>query len=207
MRFIDLNKYFLRRKNMKKTMWIITTALTVLLYASCNDGLSNSSGTGQSGSTDRKDRSQRTTIDPAKYIDFTVPGTNAKMFKKQDLLADLWGTFRSENGNSFIKIDRQEGAIVISSDSAVYQGKSNVNMYAKYVFDVAAASSDCLYIRMADKRSAHLIIGSDSFQDGAVPDLLVCLPLYGYSRNRIEVSPVMNGFIAMPSGTYWADKK
>jgi hypothetical protein len=41
----------------------------------------------------------------------------------------------------------------------------------------------------------------------AVPDLAVCLPLYGYSRNRIEVSPVMNGFIAMPSGTYWAVKK
>jgi hypothetical protein len=192
---------------MKKILCIITATLAVLWCATCNDGLSMSSGTRQSGSTDHKDRGQRTAIDPMKYVDFTVQGTNAKMFKKQDLLADLRGTFRAENGNSFIKIDRQEGTVVISSDSAVYQGKSNVNMYAKYVFDVAAASSDCLYIRMADKRNAHLIIGNDSFQDGAVPDLLVCLPLYGYSRNRIEISPVMNGFIAMPSGTYWADKK
>jgi hypothetical protein len=41
------------------------------------------------------------------------------------------------------------------------------------------------------------------FRNDAMPDLAVCLPLYGYSRNRIEVSSVMDGYIVMPSGTYW----
>jgi len=35
----------------------------------------------------------------------------------------------------------------------------------------------------------------------------VCVPLYGFSRNRIEVSPIMSGYAAMPSGTYWAVKQ
>jgi hypothetical protein len=60
---------------------------------------------------------------------------------------------------------------------------------------------------MDGKKKAQLIIDHEVMVNHAVPDLLVCVPLYGFSRNRIEVSPVMDGYIAMPSGTYWAQKK
>jgi hypothetical protein len=69
--------------------------------------------------------------------------------------------------------------------------------------DIQAASEDCLYIKKSHKKSGFLIVDGAIYRDDAVPDLAVCLPLYGYSQNRIEVSSVMNGFITMPSGTYW----
>jgi hypothetical protein len=122
-------------------------------------------------------------------------------------LADLNGKYIQENGNGYIRFDRQEGTVTISSDNAFFNGQKGLNMYARYVFDVDAASDNCLYIRPDKNKKGQMVIGAEAFSDLTLPDLAVCLPLYGFSRNRIEVSPVMNGYIAMPSGTYWAEKK
>jgi hypothetical protein len=66
-----------------------------------------------------------------------------------------------------------------------------------------AASTDCLYIRHNKSLAGTLLIDGEEYRNEQIPDLSVCLPLYGFSKNRIEISPVMNGYIVMPSGTYW----
>lgn len=179
----------------------------VVILAACNSGMNNERGTAANGKNDRIDRSQRTVLDAARYIDFTVRENNAAKFTRQDIMYDLNNTYRLRGGNSYITIDRKDGTVTLSSDDAWYKETGGHNMYAKYVFDVQAASSDCLYLKMDSKKKAQLIIDSETMINHAVPDLTVCVPLYGYSRNRIEVSPIMDGFIAMPSGSYWAVKK
>jgi hypothetical protein len=194
----------IKEENMRKAMIVLSV---VVLAAACNAELNGGRGQAESGKNDHIDRSQRTVIDGAKYVDFTVSETNAAKYTKQDILSDLNSTFRIKGGNSYIFFDRKDGTVTISSDDAWYRESGGHNMYARYVFDVQAASGDCLYIKMDGKKKGQLIIDNESMENHEIPDLLACVPLYGYSRNRIEVSPVMEGYILMPSGTYWADKK
>jgi len=181
-------------------------AVVVMLLIACNSGMDGGRGTAVNGKNDKIDHSQRTVLDGAVYIDFTVKENNAAKFTKQDILYELNNTYRLKGGNSYITIDRKDGTVTLSSDDAWYKDSGGHNMYAKYAFDVQAANNDCLYIKMDSKKKAQLIIDSEAMVNQAVPDLLVCVPLYGFSRNRIEVSPVMDGYILMPSGTYWAQK-
>lgn len=192
---------------MKKKL-LVVAVMVLAAVVSCNNGLTGSGGRmAEKGGNERKDKSRRTVIDDAAYIDFTLVKNNAAKFTRQDLLMALNGTYYREGGNSYIKVDRQRGEITISSDNAFYKGEKGQNMYAKYLFDVDAANNDCLYIKPEKTKRANLLIGSDSFSGHETPELTVCLPLYGYSRRRIEVSPVMDGYIAMPSGTYWLERK
>jgi hypothetical protein len=185
----------------------VLLAVIVLVAVSCNNGLSSSGGMITSGSNNRVDRSKRTVIDSSKYIDFTVKENNAAKYTKQDILTELNGKYVQENGNGYISINRKDGTVTISSDNAFFNGQNGQNMYARYVFNVDAANNDCLYIRPDKNKKGQMVIGAQAFSDHDLPDLAVCLPLYGFSRNRIEVSPVINGYIAMPSGTYWSEKR
>ena len=186
---------------------LVMTVMTVLVITACNQGLSDSRGMSSKGMNERIDRRQRTTLDAAKYVDFTIRENNAGKFTKQDVMYELNGTYKIAGGNSYITIDRLDGTVTLSSDDAWYNDSAGHNMYAKYAFDVQAANENCLYLKMSGKRKAQFLMDNEAKTNQAVPDLLVCVPLYGYSRNRIEVSPVMDGYIAMPSGTYWAVKK
>jgi len=186
---------------------LIGIMIVLAVFAACNSGMNNDRGTTVNGKNEKIDRSQRTVIDSAKYIDFTLRENNAARFSRQDIMYGLNDTYRLKGGNSYISIDRKDGTVTLSSDDAWYKDSGGHNMYAKYSFDVQAANDDCLYIKMDSKRKAQLIIDHEVMVNHAVPDLLVCVPLYGFSRNRIEVSPIMDGYIAMPSGTYWVQKK
>jgi len=191
-----------------KTMMIkVVIMAAVLVVTACNSGLSNSSGMNSKGMNERTDRRQRTTLDGAKYVDFTAKGVNAAMVTKQDILFELNGTFRLAGGNSTITIDRKDGTVTLSSDDAFFDGRSGRNFYAHFKFDVRAADQNCLYLKMEQQKRGNLLVDEQAYKGPAIPDLSVCLPLYGYSRNRIEVSPVMQGYAAMPAGTYWAVKK
>jgi len=189
---------------MKKLM---IAAAFIAVLAACNSGMGENGGTASNGKNEKPDRSQRTVLDNSKYTDFTLGDNDASNFSRQDLLYALNETYSLKGGNSYITIDRKDGTITLSSDDAWYNDEGGHNMYAKFTFDVRAANENCLYIKPDGKKGAQLIIDSESFVNQAVPDLLVCLPLYGFSRNRIEVSPVMDGYILMPSGTYWAQRK
>jgi len=179
---------------------VLCGIVAVLLLASCNDGMS--AVRGGDSAKEKRSRTQRTAIDSNEYFDFTVEKYNAKAVKLEDMLSILNnGTFK--NGNSIIKIKTTEKAIEITSDSGRYNGKENCQVYGKFAIEIKAASSDCLYIRKDSTSEGFVMIDGVMFRNEAVPDLAVCLPLYGYSRDRIEVSSIMDGFIAMPSGTYW----
>jgi len=188
---------------MKKQKWLSTLAAAIITCTviACNNGIS-ATGTRSSGERVKIDRSRRIAIDADEYVDFTVPMHNALTFPKEDLLHTL-GDNTYRNGNSYIKINRFEGTIEISSDCGSYNGKENCQIYGKYGFEIKAASSDCLYVRRNQGVNGTLLIDGETFTDGQIPDLALCLPLYGFSRNRIEISPIMNGYIVMPSGTYW----
>ena len=186
---------------MFKAKVVIVGILAVFCMLSCNDGMSSVRNKDGESRT-RRDRSQRTVIDDAEYIDFTIEKYNANTVKLEEVLFTLNNsTFK--NGNSVIRIKTQEKTIEISSDNGRYNGKENCQVYGKFTVDVKAASSDCLYLRKDPRREGFVMIDGVMFRNEAVPDLVVCLPLYGYSRNRIEVSSIMDGFIVMPSGTYW----
>jgi len=186
---------------MKKTVWLVLGVMAAVCMSSCNNGMS-SAGDGGGDKQAIRDRSHRTVIDDAEYVDFTTPKHNARTVRKEDVLYTLNNaSFR--NGNSLIRIKAQEGTVEITSDSGRYSGKDNCQVYGVFALDVKAASDDCLYIRRDPHREGFVLIDGVMFRGDAIPDLAVCLPLYGYSRNRIEISPVMDGYIVMPSGTYW----
>jgi hypothetical protein len=79
-------------------------------------------------------------IDNTKYVDFTVDENNAGTFKKEDILFYLNGTYR--NADSYLKIQRIDGSIEMSTGQAVYEGRGNTQFYAKYIFEVLAANND-----------------------------------------------------------------
>ena len=181
----------------KKAVLVILTAMAVF---ACNNGMHSERESGERSA--RSNRRQRTVIDTQEYFDFTIEKYNAKSIKIQDVLYTLNnGTFK--NGNSVIKVKTQEGIIEISSDSGYFNEKNDCQIFGKFPIEVKAASSDCLYLRKDPKGEGYVMIDGIMYQNEAVPDLAVCIPLYGYSRNRIEVSNIMDGFIVMPSGTYW----
>ena len=186
--------------NRTKLLMKLAAIAMAALVAACSNGL-NSFGTG-GGEKKKIDRSKKTAVDPGDYIDFTVTKYNALTYKREDVLCALGGkTFK--NGNSYIKFNRLDETVEINSDCGFYNGRENCQIYGKFGFEIMAASSDCLYIRRNQKTGGILLIDNTAFKNDQIPDLAVCLPLYGFSQNRIEVSSVMNGFIVMPSGTYW----
>ena len=187
-------------EKMKKFSLLAAVVLFITATMSCNNGLTGSSG--YSEKKGRVDRSQRTVIDSQEYIDFTTAKYDARTWRREDILTALSGkTFK--NGNSTIKINMFEGTIEMHTDKGFFNGEKSVQLYAKFGLDVLAANSDCLYIRKNPRMDGTLMVGMQSFKNDQIPDLTICLPLYGYSKNRIEISPVMNGYIGMPSGTYW----
>lgn len=186
---------------MKRKVLLTVGMVLAIGCISCNNGMSSpvESGGRKEG---KRDKTQKTVIDSAEYIDFTVQKHNARNIRKEDLLYALNGTIY-KNNNSSILIKAGEGSIELLSDSGVYNGKKNCQVYAVFGIDVQAAGDDCLYIRKNQNSEGFLIIDGVVFRNDAIPDLAVCLPMYGYSRNRIEISPVMDGYSVMPSGTYW----
>ena len=186
---------------MKKLVGLIMCVVTVAGFVACNNEMS-SVNENKERKQAKRDRSQRTVIDAAEYFDFTMPKYNANTVRKEDVLYTLGGvTFK--NGNSLIKVKPMEGTVELSSDRGYYNGKENCQVYGIFIFDVKAASDDCLYIRRDPRKEGFVMIDGLMYRNDAMPDVAVCLPLYGYSRNRIEVSSVMDGYIVMPSGTYW----
>jgi len=184
---------------MRNIKLIIMTTILVVTVISCNDGVM---GNNEVSGKRKEDRSLRTMIDSNVYVDFTIKEYNAMTWKREKVLDDIGGKMY-KNRNSYIKINKLEGTIEISTDSGYFNNKEKCQIYGKFGFDVVGASTDCLYIRRKQDVGGIIMIDSITYKDNEIPDLVTCIPLYGYSSKRIEVSPIMNGFIAMPSGTYW----
>jgi len=186
---------------MKKLLIFVVGLFLVL--SSCNNGLESGGGNKVSGTGGVVDKSRRTVIDAGKYVDFTGVEISAGNVGKNDLLSDSFGTFKREGSNCTIKLDRSEGTITLSTDMAVIKGEPNHSVYARYKFELKAAGENCAYIRMGRREGATVLIDGVPVDTNDISDILLCVPLYGFGQNRLEVSPIMKGYIAMPSGTYW----
>jgi hypothetical protein len=138
---------------MKKSVFIILATVALAAAASCNNDMAATSRMGESGATQRNNRSKRTVIDAGKFVNFSEAKNNAREAKKEDVLYTSYGEFQIDGGNSVIKINRQEGTITLISDSATFGGSEGVQFYAKYRFEVSAANSDCLYIKPDGKEA------------------------------------------------------
>jgi len=181
--------------------FVLVIGLLAVCLLSCNHGISPA-GENNEKKQAKRDRSKQSAVDSAEYIDFTVKKNNAHAIRKEDML-NLLNGITYKNVNSSIRIKALEGTVEITSDSGQFNGKNNCQVYGVFAIDIKAASDDCLYIRKDPQKEGFVLIDGNIFRNDAIPDLAVCIPLYGYSGNRIEVSPVMNGYIVMPSGTYW----
>jgi len=177
----------------------ILSGIMMMLIAGCNNSVSSSY---KGEKKESIDRSQRTVIDAEEYIDFTIKRYDATTFKKNDILQALGGK-KYKNEESTISLNMLQGTIELVTKKGTINNKYDCEVYAKYSIEVMAASDDCLYIRRDVSKEGILIIDNETFNNDQIPDISVCIPLYGYSRNRIEVSSIMNGYILMPSGTYW----
>ena len=139
---------------MKRQILVLTACLAAVLAASCNNDMSSASRMSESGATQRNSRSQRTVIDAGKFVNFSDARNNARETRKEDVMYLAYGEFRHEGGNSVIKIDRKDGTVTMTSDSAFFGGNEGQQFYLKYRFDVSAAGSDCLYIKPLKKEGA-----------------------------------------------------
>lgn len=174
-------------------------AVTTLAFLSCQPVLNS---TKDNMEKIKKKSPLSRSIDSSYYKDLTLTETDATTLKKPDVLYHSFGTYYQ--GESSITIDQATGSITLSGVNVALPGKQGTHSFkTKYVFDVYAASKHCLYIRQSNRADLIAYIDMDELQGNHVPDLLTCVPLYGYGASRIEVSPIMDGFIAMPSGTYW----
>jgi len=145
-------------------------------------------------------------INSEQYVDFTSKEFDAETWNKEDMLSVL-GDKIYKNGNSTIKFDSSDEMVIINSDVGNYKGKKKCKVYGKFKFDFLTDSSECLYIMKMPKSVGILLIDNKKiYNNDQIPDLDVCIPLKGYSPYIIEVSPILNGYIAMPSGTYWLEQ-
>jgi len=185
---------------MKKSI-LISAVLAGVFVISCNNGMMGGDEGGRRRG-DPVDRTKRGAIDSSAYIDFTLAENNAEKFTREQVLQVI-GNRTYKNGDSWVRININEGTAEMSSSDGFFEGQRGQQFYAKFAFDIQAANQNCLYIRRDLRFPGTMMIGRRSFVNEEIPDLSICLPLYGFSANRIEVSPIMNGFIVMPSGTYW----
>jgi hypothetical protein len=141
-------------------------------------------------------------IDNTSYINLTVSGSDARSITREDILGISSGVYL--NGDSRITIDVNNSTVELSTNNARYGGDGiDHAFYSKYVFTVLPAGKNCAYIQQASRANLTVNIDGVEYKGNDVKDLLTCIPLYGFGESRIEVSSIMDGYIAMPSGTYW----
>lgn len=165
--------------------------------------LSACSGGGMGGTSSHEyEKALSRSIDSAKYIDLTMPSADANTISKEDLLYVSAGTYRL--GEAYIAINANKGTVALFNPSATIPGRAGtVRFEAEFPFSVFPANKHCLYLRQANRNELVVKLDGIEYKGNDVPDLICCVPFYGYGGSRLEVSPIMNGNIAMPSGTYW----
>lgn len=139
-------------------------------------------------------------VDSGKYIDIAKEGTRS--LTKDTLITIASGTYYNEE--SMIKIDAKSKTIQIKTSVGRLEGDENLHMIdGTYLFSFNAASDKVGYLRHSTRKGLRIKIDGKEISGDKVPDFVTCIPLYGYGENRIEVSSIMDGYMAMPSGTYW----
>lgn len=181
---------------MKK--YLILGCLFSVLMVSCTNNFMSIS---TSAPKPKKKVMAKSAVDTGKYMDMTLENKSAALYTKSDFAAVVTG--RYYNGESFVDVDMAKGKVHFYTPDCClpdYKGKS---FDSTFIYDVKAASKDCLYISPSTKNGVDINIDGNTLKAIEAPSFCLFLPLYGFGQSRIEVNPILNGEIALPSGTYW----
>jgi hypothetical protein len=170
---------------------IMCSCSNTFLSEKSNEALGNTSGP----------VSMLKSVDAGYYRDITLPQADAREVRKSDILYTCAGSYK--NGNATITIDPTRGTIELYAGYSETSGKTFRTIYS---FEAKAADKNSLYIRPDVRKTVQVQVNGLTVNSESISDLALCLPLYGYGVNRIEVSSVMDGYALMPAGTYWKSK-
>ena len=180
---------------MKNAIVLSEIMILVILVSACSQGgLGGSSGREYAKAVTRS-------VDASKYIDLTMKSADANTVTKENFLYIAEGKYTL--GEAFIRIDGTKGTVTLFNPEATIPGKNGtVRFEAEFSFSVFPANKHCMYLRQANRNELVVKMDNVEVKGNDVPDLICCVPFYGYGGARLEVSPIMNGNIAMPSGPY-----
>lgn len=143
----------------------------------------------------------RSAVDSSEYKDVTLANVNAKILTKTDFAVLCSGEYKY--GNSSIVVDFKKGRLSLRTDSCQLEKYAGKSFSIDYIYTVKAASSSCLYLCPSTYNNLHVECDGVSYKAVEFSSFAAFIPLYGFGQNRLEVSSILAGEIAMPSGTYW----
>lgn len=137
------------------------------------------------------------------FVDVTMGEVNSFAIGVEEFSNVTIGRYEHEGTDSYIEI-MKNGTCQIFTSAIMAEGDyHNQKFETSFNLSVDSASKNILYIRPATLHDLEYKIGEEyvsAIEDGG---FLPFLPFYGFGGGRLEISPIMNGFIALPSGTYW----
>ena len=179
---------------------IILVCLISVFFVSCSQNLLDSPA-----KPSKKDGSARSltslSLDSSFYKDVTLSNVNARLLTKYDFASVSEGCFY--NGKSYIEVDFLKGNVTLftpQSTSTEIYGKS---FKVTFNYEIKAADQNNAYICPSSFSNLKAFVEGKEINANEISNLNFIVPLYGYGKSRIEVSSVMRGFNALPSGTYW----
>ena len=174
--------------------------LSFLVLASCRmelDPLPSVKG-GSKKKTEKVREENKNCVDPGYFFDVTLKQNSAYAVSSEKISEVCEG--RYVKGDSSITVSGDRVLLICESiESGKYKGCSFV---CDYEYTLKAAGRHVMYL--CPKRIKQIMINDTEVSKGLYSDFYTYIPLYGFGENRIEVSSVMDGVIALPSGTYWA---
>lgn len=147
--------------------------------------------------------SEKDLEDTVPFVDVTRGEINATKLDSTSFSDSSVGMYEHEGSDAFIEIKRNGKCTLFSPGIMAVGEYQNEAFEAGFTFSIESASEDILYMRPSSLHMIEYKIGSDYFKASEVQGFLSFIPFYGFGSSRLEVSPIMNDFIALPSGTYW----
>ena len=191
------NKFYEVNAIMRKS---ILSVSILLCFASCSQNLLDNPSR-----PSKKNPSSRNvtalSLDPTFYKDVTLSNINAKLLTKYDFASVSEGTFY--NGKSYIKVDFNKGFVTLFTPESCSKEIYGKSFKVSFNYEVKAADQNTLYLCPSSFSNLKAYVNGQEISANQISNLNFIIPLYGYGKSRLEVSSVMNGFNALPSGTYW----
>lgn len=180
-------------------MRIFVFTLLIIMIVSCGGG-------GIGGSSNREyERAVTKAMDTKVFVDLTDGKNNAHNIDKAQFMIVVEGVYRHKSG-AFIKLNSRRGTVELYNPEATIEKLGKKEFKAVFPYSVFAANKETLYIKQSNTGTLVVMLNNEEKKAGEFPDLITCIPFMGYGGGRLEVSNIMDGFIAMPSGTYWYKK-
>ena len=140
-------------------------------------------------------------VDSSRYIEVSGGNINTELVTVDSFLNLSSGMFVQDN--SFIILNTTTKEITLSTNNIQSGEYKNKKLEVTFPFIVKSASTNCIYLEPTNIKNIIATIDGKKICDLDTEQFLFHIPLYGFGVQRIEISSILNNFIAMPSGSYW----